>query len=214
MNDSINPGNSGNLNGGSGESTADIFKRISCVAKTAPKMVVMGIGNFNRSDDAIGAHIVSSIIENITGAEEYRNYLKFKDKDGGRELLLIAAAVTPENFVDEIIEFEPELILYIDCANFNDASIKAGELRLFNQNSLAVSKNAISTHSMSINLLIEIFKQKIPAAKNLFLGIMPENIEYDYSIDYAENITPEVLKTGEKIIEYIKTDILSAMEVI
>ncbi len=211
MNDSIN---SGNLNGGCIESPENIFKRISAASAAARKIVFMGIGNFNRGDDAIGAHIVSSIIENITGAEEYRNYLKFKDKDGGRELLLIAAAVTPENFVDEIIDFAPDFILYIDCANFNDPSIKAGELRLFNENSLTVSKNAISTHSMSINLLIEIFKQKIPAAKNLFLGIMPERIEYDYSPDYAKNITSEVLKSGEKTIEYIKTDILSAMEVI
>ena len=211
MNDSIN---SGNLNGGCNELSENIFKRISAASAAARKIVFMGIGNFNRSDDAIGAHIVSSIIENITGVEEYRNYLKFKDKDGGRELLLIAAAVTPENFVDEIIDFAPDFILYIDCANFNDPSIKAGELRLFDEKSLSVSKNAISTHSMSINLLIEIFKQKIPAAKNLFLGVMPESIEYDYSLDYVKKITPEVLKAGEKTMEYIKTDILSAMEVI
>jgi hydrogenase maturation protease len=202
------------LNTAYNHSPEDIFKRIGAAAEAARKMVIMGIGNFNRSDDAIGAHVISSIIENITGAEEYRDFLKFKDKDGGRELLLIAAAVTPENFVDEIIDFSPDFILYIDCANFNDPSIKAGELRLFNETSLAVSKNAVSTHSMSINLLIEIFKHKIPGAKNLFLGIMPESIEYDYSPDYFKSITPQVLKSGEKTIEYIKTNILSSMEVI
>lgn len=205
---------SNNINKSDARPPEDIFRCINEARAAARKIALMGIGNFNRSDDAIGAHIVSSIIESITGVEKYCNLLKFKDKGGGRELLLIAASVTPENFVDEIIDFSPDFILYIDCANFNDSSIKAGMMRLFNESSLAVSKNVISTHSLSINLLVEIFKQKIPDSKNLFLGIMPESIEYDYNPDYIKNITPQVLKSGERIIEYIKTDILSAMEVV
>jgi len=189
-----------------------IFALMTETVGKSSKIVFMGIGNFNRCDDAIGAHIISSVIESRLGPENYRNSLKFKSAAGTKEIMTIAAATTPENFVDEIIDFKPEVIFYIDCANFDDAAAAPGEARLFYEDSLAHSKAAISTHSMSINLLIEIFKHKIPSAQNVFVGIKPGSIEYDYSPDYIKNITPAVLACGEKIIEYFKNVILLRME--
>ncbi|HPG57612.1 MAG TPA: hydrogenase maturation protease [Candidatus Wallbacteria bacterium] len=191
-----------------------IFASINETVGKSSKIVFMGIGNFNRCDDAIGAHIISSVVESRLDAENYSNSLKFASADHSKQIMVISAATTPENFVDDIIDFKPETIFYIDCANFDDALAAPGEARLFYEDSLAHSKAAISTHSMSINLLIEIFKHKIPAAQNIFVGIKPESIEYDYSPDYIKNITPSVLACGEKIIEYFKTVILRNMEAV
>ncbi|HBC76907.1 MAG TPA: hypothetical protein DC017_19075 [Candidatus Wallbacteria bacterium] len=203
------------LNDKTNDKTAGgIFSRITEASAKSAKIVFMGIGNFNRRDDAIGAHIVSSVIEGRLGVEDYKNSMRFSTPSGDKEVLLIAAATTPENFVDEIIDFSPGVIFYIDCADFSDASIKPGDMRIFYEDSLADPKAPVSTHSMSINLLIEIFKRKIPAAKNTFIGIKPENIDYDYSPDYFKNISPKVIGAGDAVIEYINGEVLPALEAV
>lgn len=191
-----------------------IFGRITEASAGAAKIVFMGIGNFNRRDDAIGAHILSCVIESRLGGEDYKNSMKFSSPSGDKEVLLIAAATTPENFVDEIIEFAPAVIFYIDCADFSDAAIKPGDIRMFYEDSLAEAKAPVSTHSMSINLIIEIFRRKIPAAKNIFIGIKPENVDYDYSPDYVKNISPKVVRAGDAVMEYINGEALSSMEAV
>lgn len=191
-----------------------IFGRITEASAGAAKIVFMGIGNFNRRDDAIGAHILSCVIESRLGGEDYKNSMKFSSPSGDKEVLLIAAATTPENFVDEIIEFAPAVIFYIDCADFSDDAIKPGDIRMFYEDSLAEAKAPVSTHSMSINLIIEIFRRKIPAAKNIFIGIKPENVDYDYSPDYVKNISPKVVRAGDAVMEYINGEALSSMEAV
>lgn len=191
-----------------------IFGRIAEASAGAAKIVFIGIGNFNRRDDAIGAHVVSGVIEGRLGGEEYKNSMKFSSPSGDKQVLLIAAATTPENFVDEIIEFSPSVIFYIDCADFGDAAIKPGDIRMFYEDSLAEPKAPVSTHSMSINLIIEIFRQKIPAAKNIFIGIKPENVDYDYSPDYVKNISPNVAGAGEAVMRYIGGEVLRSLEAV
>lgn len=193
---------------------AGVFGRITEASAGTAKIVFMGIGNFNRRDDAVGAHIVSSVIEGRLGGEDYKNFMKFSSPSGDKEVLLIAAATTPENFVDEIIEFSPGVIFYIDCAAFGDDSIKPGDIRMFYEDSLAEPKAPVSTHSMSVNLLIEIFKRKIPAAKNIFIGIKPENVDYDYSPDYVKNISPKVAGAGDAVIDYINAEVLTSLEAV
>ncbi len=211
--ESTNPRGCDSVHKKNNVSRIDVFKDVTEKADAVLRMAVMGIGNYNRGDDAIGAHIISSIIEEITGIDDYRHVLKFESANGAREIMLIAAGVTPENFVDDLIAFQPELILYVDCANFNDASCASGTIHVFEENALAESKSIVSTHSLSINLLLEIFKKKIPGSKNLFIGIMPESIEYNYSPDYIKNFSSSVVDAGNKIISYIKTTILNNLDV-
>lgn len=186
--------------------------RVAETLSASKKVVFMGIGNFNRRDDAIGAHIASSIIEKRLGADDYRPSMRFSAPSGDREVLLIAAATTPENFVDDIIEFAPDMIYYIDCADIKDPAVAPGDVLVFGEESLSGEKTAVSTHSMSINLLIEIFKRKIPSSKNLFIGIKPENIDYDYSPDYHKNISPRVAAAGERVSLFITGEALRGME--
>ena len=62
------------------------------------KIIILGIGNESKGDDGVGPYIIKR--------------LKIFNKNPN--LVLIDAGVVPENYIQKIINFNPETIIIID----------------------------------------------------------------------------------------------------
>lgn len=111
----------------------------------------------------------------------------FKDHDW----LSIDCGVVPENFTSIIKKNRPDLVVLIDAVEMN---LKSGEFRIISPDK--ISTLHLTTHSMPLSFLISYLKEH--TQELIFIGIQPK------IIDYSNSISPEVLKSSEKIIRILK----------
>lgn len=179
------------------------------------KITFVGIGNYHCSDDAIGTHIINMLIEEILNDKNNDiTLLSLKNKNNLKEFLLVSAGTTVENYIEDIIKFNPQVLIFIDCANFNNLNEKPGNFYIFDESIILNQKCNISTHSLSIQLVIEILKQVIHNLKIYFIGITPKTVDIKYESEYYNNMSSEVLKCGIKIKDFIKNNLLLNTEVL
>jgi len=119
------------------------------------RLVVLGIGNPLRGDDAVGLRI----IQNLMG--------KVPD-----DVLLLECEMVPENYLSKIEQFKPTHVLMVDAAQLNE---EAGASRLISVKEIAGT--ALSTHTLPLSFLAEIIQQNVGADVMLF-GVQPESIEF------------------------------------
>lgn len=139
-----------------------------------PKLVVLGIGNPLRGDDALGLDILK--------------ILKGKVPTSVR---LIECQTTPENFAGKIERLKPSHVLIIDAAYFG---ANPGGARLVPTEEIAGI--AVSTHAMPLYMLAEILKNSI-GAKVVLLGVQPK------IVDFGEELSPELVVALKKIGEQL-----------
>ena len=135
------------------------------------RVVVAGIGNPIRTDDAVGVKIV----QDLNGKVSERVYL-------------IECETVPESFLEPIIEFKPTHVLLIDAAFLG---LKPGAARLIDPERIAAFP-AITTHMLPLRIFCE-YITKMTEAKIALLLIEPKNNEF------GEGLTPEVQAAAEKI---------------
>lgn len=138
------------------------------------RIAVMGIGNELKGDDAIGP-LISEKIKN-----------KLKD-DKKYEIIHISTNV-PENFMGKIDSFNPDILLMIDAADFNE---NPGHFRLIDIDE--ISRYSLSTHNMPLS----IFLKNIGIDENniFFIGVQIKSTEF------GSDITEEVLSTVPKVMK-------------
>ncbi|MEM2883114.1 MAG: hydrogenase maturation peptidase HycI [Nitrososphaerales archaeon] len=143
------------------------------------KLVIVGLGNRLRGDDAIGLELINTLKGRV-----------------GDNIFLIEAETTPESYTDVISSFKPTHILFVDAAQFNK---KPGYTRLISMNEIA--DLPLSTHSISLDTLARYLSQSV-SAKIALLGIQPK------CIDFKEELTREaeeaVKKAGALLSKLIK----------
>jgi len=111
----------------------------------------------------------------------------FKDRDW----LSMDCGVVPENFTSIVKKNRPNLLVLIDAV---EMGLKSGEFRIIPPD--RISALHLTTHSMPLSFLISYLEEY--TRKFIFIGIQPKIIDYSYFI------SPEVLKTSEKIIKILK----------
>jgi hydrogenase 3 maturation protease len=140
------------------------------------KIVVMGVGNRMRGDDAIGCLVIDELTN--------ENGLTVIDCDS-----------TPENYIDKVISLKPERVIIIDACNFKS---EPGKFRLFSEKQIdKISQNLISTHNLPLNLTVTMIKKQLPC-EILLLGVQPEQI------NFGEGLSPKLEKAKQKIVKYLK----------
>jgi len=95
--------------------------------------------------------------------------------------------VSIENYIKKINNLNPDILILVDCVNFNR---KPGYSDL-----LPVEKIkdfTTNTHNISLKRISEFFKMKI-----LVLGIQPA------SLIFGENLTRQVKESADRIVEKI-----------
>ena len=142
--------------------------------KHCRKLVIIGIGNPFRGDDALGLHI-----------------LKKLDSKVPPSVKLIEAETTPENFTEEIERSKPSHVLFVDAAQFSE---EPGKAKLVPPEKIAGV--TLSTHAMPLSIMAEILQKDLNANVAL-LGVQPRTIEL------TEELSPELEKEIRKIVEIL-----------
>jgi hydrogenase 3 maturation protease len=132
------------------------------------RILFVGIGNVLKQDDGVGVYISRNIQES-----EY--------------IASITVEVSIENYIGKINSLNPEILVLIDCVDFNRTP---GYYRL-----LPVGKImdlTFNTHNISVTRLSDFFNMPV-----FVLGIQPEKV------DFGENISYLVDKVAKDIINLI-----------
>lgn len=169
-----------------------IARNFSKFVERKPKLMILGIGENRMGDDGLGQYIAFYLDQQI-------DFLQVKIINGG---------IVPEERLDEIIEFQPNLLILIDSV---DSRSSPGTLKFYDDSQM-LNYLPISSHSLPLPILVNRCKSAIPGLKIKLLGIQPFSLEFRdhyvlfeeqlYSLDakeanpnipfYAFNLTPEM----------------------
>lgn len=150
-------------------------------------VVVLGVGNRLRGDDAIGCVLCDELRNrgDCTGLRrlERRGLSPSGDSESCPDSIhVIDCGDTPENYVEPVAKLAPRRILVIDCCAFG---AEAGEFRLFSRPEIEeLSYGLLSTHTLPLSLTVELLSVETGAAIEL-LGIQPERIEFGTELSPA-----------------------------
>lgn len=133
------------------------------------KIVVIGIGNILRGDDAFGPLFIERI------------------KDRVEDIVCIDAGSAPENYTGKIAKLKPDTLLIVDAVHLG---LKPGEYEILNKEDL--DKSGFSTHNLSPSVFIGYLEEKLKA--NIYiLGIQPA------TTSFGEKISASIEKTLEEL---------------
>jgi hydrogenase maturation protease HycI len=138
--------------------------------KKFKRLSVVGVGSDLRGDDAAGVEVVR----------------KLKNLRSSR-VQLIEGGVAPENFAEQILQFNPSHILLIDSA---ELGLEPGSISLLEIKK--IKGNAIFTHKLPLSILVEYLRGKTDA-KICMIGIQPQSQEM------GEKLSPAAIKAIEKV---------------
>jgi len=153
-------------------------------------VVVLGVGNRLRGDDAIGCLVCDELCkERIPGIKDSRSPVPdtgILDSSTPRPLsdsaFVLDCGNTPENYIQPVVDRSPERILVVDCCDYG---AKPGEFRLFSRPEIEqLSYGLLSTHTLPLTLTIEMLSIATKARIEL-LGIQPERIEFGTDLSPA-----------------------------
>jgi hydrogenase 3 maturation protease len=142
------------------------------------KLVILGIGNDLKGDDALGPFIARGL------------------KDPGPKIISLDGGVVPENFTGAIKKENPSHILLVDAVELRKAP---GSVRMVHKDE--ISSYSISTHSMPISFLIN-YLEMGTGAKIALIGIQPQ------TMGIGEDMTMEVKKSAITVMNTLKSILL------
>jgi len=151
----------------------DVEKELKTWLSNAEKVVVAGIGNPIRMDDFVGTKIVQDLQGKVS-----------------EKIYLIECETVPENFMQQIIDFNPTHVLLIDAAILG---LKPGDSRLIRPERL-MAFPAYSTHALPLRIFCE-YLAKMTKANIALLLVEPKKA------DFGEGLTLEVEASAQDIVD-------------
>jgi hydrogenase 3 maturation protease len=139
----------------------------------AERVIVAGVGNPIRMDDYVGVRVVQDLRGRVS-----------------EKVHLIECETIPENFIAQIIDFNPTHVLLIDAAVIG---LEPGSFELADPGRLIASA-AFSTHMLPLRIFCEHLRETTKARIGLLL-VEPEKS------DFGEGLTPKVHASVEKIVQ-------------
>lgn len=119
--------------------------------KAMPKVLVVGIGNEERGDDAAGLMLLSKL-------------------EPRPEIETLDAGTVPESYTGRMKAADAQIVLLLDAVDFGG---EPGAAALFDH--LKTPRTAYTTHKAPLGLLME-FVRNESGAEVLLLGIQPKDI--------------------------------------
>ena len=126
------------------------------------KIVFVGLGNETRGDDLAGLLFIDSLKKSKFFSES-----KF-----------INAGKNPENYLQEILEYKPEAVVFIDTADWGG---KPGDISFLESDS--ISNVDFSTHTFSIKL-VEQYLLISMQMDFVYIGVQPVTTEFGKKISF------------------------------
>lgn len=148
--------------------------------KDAKKVLICGIGNDTRGDDAFGVYVVE----------------KLKGMISNQKVVFLNCGEMPESYTGKIIRENPSHVVFIDAVHFEG---KPGEIVLADPE--GTLGEAFSTHKMPLKLLVRYLKQHTKA-KFILIGAQPKQtgLFVEMSEELRES-AERLVKILEKILE-------------
>lgn len=163
---------------------ADWKQKLRHGLKDEGRLVILGVGNPLKGDDAAGLLVVEQVMRNVPararpGVRIFRTY------------------DVPENYTGKIRKFKPARILIIDAAL---AGLRPGDVFILEKEKIAIEE--ISSHKIPLMLLISYLEQNT-GCKVTVLGIQAKDLSFGVPI------TPAV-KTAVKTVADFLTQSLKS----
>jgi len=136
----------------------------------AQKVVIVGMGSPIRKDDFVGVELVRKLQGKVSSS-----------------IRLIECEMSPENFLEPIIQFKPTHILLINATQLNS---NPGSSRLVELNRIAGP--AVLTHALTYHMFRE-FLGKATDAKVALLAIQPKDTSFE------QGLTTELKEAVERL---------------
>lgn len=114
-------------------------------------IVFVGLGNENRGDDGAGIGFVE----------------RLKSKKEFQKSRFIIAGRNPENHLETILNYKPQVVVFVDAAHSN---IEPGSVKFFTEKE--ISQTDFSTHAFSISI-VKNYLLKNQQMDFIFIGIQP-----------------------------------------
>ena len=145
----------------------DIYIKLEKIIQTKIVLFV-GIGNALKSDDGIGIYICNNI--------KQTNKIK---------TLIVESGI--EKFVGKINSLNPEILILVDCTDFNK---EPGFIDILSIE--RVQDFTVNTHTISVKRISEFFKMK-----TYLLGVQPKNVKF------GEKFSESVFNSANELIKEI-----------
>ncbi len=133
---------------------------------------LLGIGNRYWRDDGVGSRIAGAL-------------------ESSRGFDVIDAGFIPENYLETVVQKNPDSILMVDATDFGG---EPGEIRLLELDKVAYS--GLSTHAGSLRMIAEYLQTRTRAPIAL-LAIQPADTSA------GDGLSPEVSNTYESLLEFL-----------
>ncbi len=147
------------------------------ILRKSKNIVICGIGNDMRGDDAFGVIVADRLRDTITR----------------RDVLIINCGEVPESYVGKIREFKPEAVVFIDAVDFGG---NTGEVIVTDPE--GTMGDAISTHSLPLRVLVRYLKETLPGTKFILIGCQPA------STGFMEEPCESVKKAADNVTAYLR----------
>lgn len=121
-------------------------------------------------------------------------YIADKLKD---DFTVLDCGTVPENYTSVVKKQNPDNLIIVDAV---DMGLEPGEIRIVPKEKIGVMH--ISTHGIPISVLIGYLEQYVENI--IFIGIQPKTM--------SGEMTETVRKSGDKLVELIKTNNLGRTE--
>jgi len=138
-------------------------------------IVFVGLGNELREDDGAGLELTERI----------------KSKKEFHKSHFIIAGRNPENHLQAILNYHPQIVIFIDAAEWNG---NPGEIKKFNEDE--ISQTDFSTHTFSIKMIKE-YLLNHQQMDFMFLGIQPFSTRFRQGISDLVKIKLEAFFSNE-----------------
>ena len=160
------------------ETKEDIVSFLKSI-RTPESLVLIGMGNLDRSDDGLGIDLVS----------------RLKTQHPDRVFSEHERSV--EGIVLELFDrAEFETVLFIDAMDFGG---KPGDVKIFSVNDIEKFVPAFSTHKIPISFLMKIIHEN--GRKPFLLGVQPESLELFGEMSLSVKTTLDRL--SEKLTQFL-----------
>ena len=116
------------------------------------RVVICGIGNETRGDDAFGVLVAERLRELISNPN----------------VLVLNCGEVPESYTGKIISFNPDLVVFVDAVDFGG---EHGELIVTDPE--GTLGDAVSTHSLPLRVLVGYLKSQLKA-RFVLIGCQPK----------------------------------------
>ena len=140
----------------------------------ARRLVIMGVGNPMRRDDALGLELVRALRGRVP-----------------EQVVLLECGPVPENFLGQVIRAEPTHVLMVDAALIRG---RPGQAKLIGPEE--ARGMAISTHKLPPRLLADLIRRST-GAEVAILAVRPSDV------GFGEGLSPEVREAIARLAELI-----------